>query len=927
MRPHKLTISAFGPYAGKTEIDFDKFGTQGLFLITGDTGAGKTTIFDAITYALFGEASGSSRDDSMFRSTYAEPDVPTFVELQFEYGGKQYLVKRSPKQERPKARGTGYTTQNAEASLQIGQEAPVTALKDVNAKLVETLGVNFSQYSQIAMIAQGQFRELLLADTKKRAEIFRSIFKTYGYLSLQKRLQEDANMLYGEVQNKRRSAVQYVDGAVCLEDGEHAAELKAAKKKVQANEMTISEMVTFISTILSEEQQKEKELKDEQEKLDKKIADIQGQLKAVEDYNKNKENHDKAVAEKERREKDEKPSLDKKLEEAKSHQPEIDQLTTDISVMSEKMSKYAELSQCVKDIEKNAKDIKTHDAESEKVGREYDTLKAGIAEKEKELNGINGQKPGEETIKVETRIKALGEESKKLTTLKKDIESYTKECSSLPILQQKAKESEEKRKNASIQYEEKYHLFIAEQAGYLAEELKEGQPCPVCGSTHHPQLAQKAPEAPTKAELEKEKKEVERLQKCTEEASKTYSSKDSALKSTKEALLPRIKELFGDCEFEDASKMIESKQETIKEESDTLTKTLDTLNQLIRRKNTLDGELPKDNKALEDLAKKTRDLLTAKEVLTTNKKNLEEKKENLKKELAYPSEAEAQKALDEKKKKKGELEGAIKSAEKNITDYNTSLAELSGTINQLAELIKVVPSVNVEEATLQKEALENEKKQKVEPAILTLNADNQRNKDIIDNVNKTLDALSALEEEYRMKKTLSDTANGQLSGKERISLETYVQSAYFERIIQRANTRLMVMSNGQYELRRRTTYSGSAQSGLELNALDHYNGTERDVRSLSGGEQFKASLSLALGLSDEIQESAGGIQLDTMFVDEGFGSLDESSLQQALKALNELTEGNRLIGIISHVADLKKIDRQIIVTKNNMDYSQISYKY
>ena len=260
MRPHKLTISAFGPYAGQTEIDFDKFGTQGLFLITGDTGAGKTTIFDAITYALFGEASGSSRDDSMFRSTYADPDVPTFVELQFEYGGKQYLVKRSPKQERPKARGTGYTTQNAEASLQIDDAAPITSLKDVNAKLIEILGVNFSQYSQIAMIAQGQFRELLLADTKKRAEIFRSIFKTYGYLSLQKRLQEDANALYGEVQNKRRSAVQYVDGAVCLENSEHAADLMAAKKKVQRNEMTIREMIALISTILSEEQQKEKEL-------------------------------------------------------------------------------------------------------------------------------------------------------------------------------------------------------------------------------------------------------------------------------------------------------------------------------------------------------------------------------------------------------------------------------------------------------------------------------------------------------------------------------------------------------------------------------------------------------------------------------------------------------------------------------------------
>ena len=927
MRPHKLTISAFGPYAGQTEIDFDKFGTQGLFLITGDTGAGKTTIFDAITYALFGEASGSSRDDSMFRSTYADPDVPTFVELRFEYGGKLYMVKRSPKQERPKARGTGYTTQNAEASLQIGDEAPITSLKDVNAKLVEILGVNFSQYSQIAMIAQGQFRELLLADTKKRAEIFRSIFKTYGYLSLQKRLQEDANALYGEVQNKRRSAVQYVDGAVCLENSEHAADLMAAKKKVQGNEMTISEMIALIKTILSEEQQKEKDLKEEQQVLQNKIDGIQKQLDADKTYKQNKENHDKAVAEKERREKDEKPSLDKKLKDAKSHQPEIDQLTNDISVMSEKMSKYAELSKCVKDLEQNVKDIKANDADSEKADKDYQKLLADIKEKEKELGDINDQKPGEEKIKVESRIEALGKESQKLKTLKEDIDSYRKELGKLPKLQIKAKDAEKKRENASRQYEEKYHLFIAEQAGYLAEELQEGQPCPVCGSTHHPQLAQKAPEAPTKKELDNLKDGVDKLRELAEKDSMEYSNKISALKSTKDILLPRIKELFVDSEFDSADKKIESKQEAIRVENDTLTKTLETLNKLIERKKTLDADLPNDRKKLEELAQKKNDLVITQKGLTTNKNNLEEKYKNLKKELTYPSEEEAKKVLGEKKTKKAELEGAITTAKEKVDEYDKNLAVLTGTINQLADLIKVVPSVNIEEATIQKEALENKKKQEVDPAILALNTNNTINEGIITNVNKALAALSALEEEYRMKKTLSDTANGQLSGKERISLETYVQSAYFERIIQRANTRLMVMSNGQYELRRRTTYSGSAQSGLELNALDHYNGTERDVRSLSGGEQFKASLSLALGLSDEIQESAGGIQLDTMFVDEGFGSLDESSLQQALKALNELAEGNRLIGIISHVADLKKIDRQIIVTKDNLDYSRITYKY
>jgi exonuclease SbcC len=237
-----------------------------------------------------------------------------------------------------------------------------------------------------------------------------------------------------------------------------------------------------------------------------------------------------------------------------------------------------------------------------------------------------------------------------------------------------------------------------------------------------------------------------------------------------------------------------------------------------------------------------------------------------------------------------------------------------------------VPNISQEEAEQSITGLKQQKTDK-ELIIEKLHTNNAINSDVIRNVTLTIKELANIEKEYQMKKSLSDTANGQLSKKEHISLETYVQTAYFDRIIQRANTRLMIMSGGQYELCRRTSFSGSAQTGLELDVVDHYNGTKRDVRSLSGGEQFKASLSLALGLSDEIQTSAGGIQLDTMFVDEGFGSLDENSLQQALKALNELTEGNRLIGIISHVAELKKIDRQIVVTKDNKDFSSISYKF
>ena len=926
MRPTKLVISAFGPYAGKTEIDFDKFCLQGLFLITGDTGAGKTTIFDAITYALFGEASGSSRDDSMFRSTYADPNVPTFVELQFEYGCKQYTVMRSPKQERPKTRGIGSTTQNAEASLTIGNGAPITVLKDVNAKLVEILGVNFSQYSQIAMIAQGQFRELLLADTKKRAEIFRSIFKTNGYLSLQKKLQEEEKALNGEVQNQRRSAVQYVDGAVCLNNSTHAGELLSAKEKVKNNEMTISDMIDLISTILSEEQQKENELKDEQHVLQSKIDGIQRQLEADKAFKENKKKHYEAVIEKEKHEKEEKPSLDKKLTEAQSHQPEIDQLTKDITLMEQAMPKYAELSQCVNNLKQNAEAITTNKTESEEVSKKYDALKADIKKKEEELEIINSQKPGEEKVKVEESIKNLDGEKNKLVELRKDIDSYNQEIKKLPGLQAIAKKAEESRKQTSEQYEEKYHLFIAEQAGFLAEELQEGMPCPVCGSTHHPQLAQKAPEAPTKKELAEFKEKVEGLREAAEKATHDYSKKVSALDTTKNALLPRITELLGECEFEDAAKRIESKQEEIKEKNGNQIQKLEKLIQLIERKKKLDEDLPKDRNKLEELAQKKNDLATAKTGLTTQKENLERDINRLKQELKYPSKEDAKKALDDKKEKKGELEGAITTAKTNVDEYGKNLAVLTGRINQLAELIKAVPSVNVEDATQQRTDLEN-KKNENDRDIRTLHTNNTINLGIINSVKQTLNTLTALEEEYRMKKSLSDTANGLLSGKERISLETYVQSAYFERIIQRANTRLMVMSNGQYELRRRTTFSGNAQTGLELNVLDHYNGTERDVRSLSGGEQFKASLSLALGLSDEVQASAGGIQLDTMFVDEGFGSLDSNSLQQALKVLNELTKGNRLIGIISHVEDLKKIDRQIIVTKDNNSYSQIKCTY
>lgn len=924
MRPHKLTISAFGPYAGQTVIDFDKFGTQGLFLITGDTGAGKTTIFDAITYALFGKASGDSRDESMLRSTYADEKTPTFVELTFDYAGKQYYVKRQPTQMRPKERGTGLTRQNAEALLKADNEAPITGVENVKTRLAEILGLTFDQYSQIAMIAQGQFRKLIDASTNERGEIFRSIFKTKPYRDLQERLKKEADAVKKETEVKRQSAVQYVDGAKCMEGSDMAGNLMVTKTKVQNSEMTVGDAIELIKTILEVEQQQEEDLRKEKEHLEGEIQKLNEQCQTVNQYNANKKKYDETVAEKERREKEERTALAKALSDAQSKQPEINDLQNSIPLLEDSMVKYQELTQCEKELKQNGTDLQNNQKEIEKAVESHKALDQKIKDKEAESNGIKN--PEAEIEGKKNRQRELQTTNGNLKQLADNMKAYHQSAQKYQTLQSTARKAEEERKQAANEYDEKYHLFIAEQAGYLAEELQEGKPCPVCGSINHPQPATKAPQAPTKEQLEALKKSFSELETKATNAATACSSHQASMETTKQQLCSEISKNLGACEFEQAEAQIAQRLKEIQHELNTLSAELKSLEDQRQRKEALEKELPTDREKLQELARKNSELELKKATLETDKKNLEEKLENLKKGLDFPTENEAQNELKKKRELKTSLEKAIKDATDQLNKYDKEIATINGKINQLAERIKTVPAVNVEEVN-QKIADLSQQKSQNEERINHLFSNNSTNEGVINNVNKTLNTLTALERDYQMKKSLSDTANGLLSGKEKISLETYVQTAYFERIIQRANTRLMVMSGGQYELRRRTASGGNSQSGLELNVLDHYNGKERDVHSLSGGEQFKASLSLALGLSDEIQASAGGIQLDTMFVDEGFGSLDDRSLEQALKALNELTEGNRLIGIISHVAELKKIDRQIVVTKDNENFSQVSYKY
>ena len=921
MRPLKLTISAFGPYAGTTVIDFTKLGKKGLFLVTGDTGAGKTTIFDAITYALYGESSGQSRDSNMFRSLYADQNTETSVTLEFEYCGKQYVVTRKPKQFRLKKNGSGLTECGPIVELQIENNSPLTQIKEVNKKLEDIIGLNFAQYSQVAMIAQGEFRKLLLADTKERGAIFRKLFHTMNFEALQKRLQGDAKELYGHLQDNRKRNLQFLEGAKCLEENSHCEELKEAIGLAQNGRKTVADAIDILRKVIEEDKSSKQSLETQNQEINREINEITKQLEAFDNYEKAKNEYNDKINYLNKKEQEEKPQLEKAKSEADSHNDEIEELGKAISAINLSQSKYEQLAKLVSEIDKkkrkrdeynkSSKSLEEQRKNLEPVNNSHKTELAGLTNNDVEIANTNREKDN-----LEKKQKQLNEISQDLKTF------YTKNANFISD-QQEANNATKNYGTAQNEYTNKYTLFLNEQAGILAEDLQEGTPCPVCGSTNHPKLAEKKDGAPTKEELDRLRKYVERLQKTAETKSADCRQQQGELSAQKDTLLKSIKESIGDVSFEDAQKHItELIQQISNQLKDEIEPKLEELQKQGKRKKYLEEQIPIDDKTLNDLS----------ENISTNKieigkldatiKQITSQKETLQKELPYSSKAEADRALSDKCNIKKQLEKNIQDADNALIEYNKKIASLEGEIKQLKEQIKEKPQVDKETANNNKNELTQNQAANADK-IQSVSTNISINNGIIHNVETTMTHLSQQEQEYQWKNILAETANGNISGKQRINLETYVQGAFFDLILHKANTRLMIMSTGQYELLRSETPDGNAQIGLDLDVLDHYNGTKRSVRSLSGGEQFKASLSLALGLSDVIQSSAGGIQLDTMFVDEGFGSLDEESLDQALRALSALTEGDRLIGIISHVAELKKIDKQIVVTKDKHNFSKV----
>ncbi len=1035
MKPIKIVMSAFGPYSGRVELNLEPFGGSGLFLITGDTGAGKTSIFDAIAFALYGEASGTTRTADILRSDFAQPQTKTFVELTFTHKGKQYEVSRTPKYKRPKKTGEGTTYESADAALILSNGEVVAGYQDVTNRIVDLLGINYKQFKQIAMIAQGEFQKLLLAESRDRAEIFRRVFNTELYRSAQDLLKKREKEVKARCDEGERSILQYVSGLV-LPDREAYRPL--AELTAEENIHNTQRIVEILADALERDAQEQQELQRKSEILEKSIGKKIADVTQAQYINNAFENL--AAARKKQQElagrAEEVNGRAKELAAAekalytvkpleisflrqKSLHDEltvsIDRLNTQISGQTEQLEQLrtefaaeqakepererlsAEIDRLTKILPKyeEADTLSTETAQIiTQLGQLEKETDAGKREKtrlEELKTALNGDL--ERTANTEVQLSECGHALTLHQTSENGLRGLLEEIASLKALHHESQELQQRFTSAQNDYQ-KFHesylqkeaAFFREQAGILAESLEEGQPCPVCGSTAHPQKAVRGEEAPSEAELNQLKEQDESLRKAMQGLSEKSGNKITEFRSTTEHLRRSAQELIhselpdkvgllqklAEQELNDcvaAQKNLQADQERLtalmtrrqtcqKQLAETerqfsaaeaaltelsakaASQTAD-LSGKAARLSVLKAELewPSQSQAMEQIKARQSGLSALKLALQQADeryhalqnelersyavlKDQTERKEAAAKQVLLDSQAYMQALSDSGFADETAYHYAIRSEtetdslRRTVQEYQDDRNRVQAEFARLESELEGRRPENLEQLQQARDALKSEKDE-LDSQLRSLWAALDANGKTMKALRKAEAERQRNEAEYLLVSGLSKTANGELTGKAKLAFEQFVQASYFNQIIVEANKRLRFMTDGRFELLRREDAADlRTQTGLELEVLDHYTGKTRTVRSLSGGESFKASLSLALGLSDVIQSYAGGVEIDTMFIDEGFGALDSESLEQAIRTLDSLTAGNRLVGIISHVSELKeRIERQVIVRK------------
>lgn len=922
MKPIKLIMSAFGPYADRTELDFTLLGNSGVYLICGETGAGKTTIFDAIVFALYGRASGDSRQPEMFRSKYANPDTPTFVDLTFKYRDEEYRVIRNPEYERKKAKGEGVTKEAAYAELRRPDGKVFTKVKEVNEQITQILGIDREQFRQIAMIAQGDFNKLLLAPTEERKAIFRRIFGTQRYQQLQeelKRAESEARSLY-------RAAVgaveQYVGGISC----DAGSPLYPLVQQAVSGNMPVAETISLIERLISDDKGElnvcEGELKLIEEELTRKTA-LAASLTERDKIITLKAQEEGELPLKEKR----LGELAAKLSSSEEAAKESGKLSDEITTIKERLPLYEETELMKGEVVSLASSIVKAQRDIETANAKAEESKALAAELEKKREGLNALSvEAVRTANEHTAFNAQKEEIEALISLAAELSKKSVEYNAAAEEYKRARVASQECTNT---YNALNVAYLDAQAGVLAATLQSGIPCPVCGSKEHPAPAKLHESAPTekqlqqaKAAMDKSDAEARRASDRAGELNGLYQGLYSQLKqSAAKYLNDGITNLRG------VKEALNAAYSEVKQKLFALSKLLEEQKAELKKGDNIVEDIQAAKQSAESFQKIANEAASNLSSLVARKAQTEELLKKSEGRLIFESKALALKKMEELSARKTQLEKDLATERTLYEECRAQVGALKAKIESYARQLATASQGSITEVKADITAL-NDRKQALSAQRQAIGVRLSINGRCLEDIARSRTQAEGAERKYALLKNLSETANGGLSGKEKVTIEAYVQAAFFDRILIRANRRFMVMTDNQYELKRRIEAENNrSQSGLELDVLDHYNGTTRSVKTLSGGESFKASLALALGTSEEIQSSAGGIKLDTMFVDEGFGTLSSQSLDAAMNALIGLSEGDRLVGVISHVAELKdRIDRQIVVSKDVTGGSRLEIK-
>lgn len=961
MKPLKLVMSAFGSYAGQEVLDFEDI-QQGIFLITGDTGAGKTTIFDGITYALYDETSGGCRDGNMMRSQYAADETETFVEYTFLYRDEIYKVRRNPEYMRPGKR------RNADGSPRIVKELNKVELilpdgsvfmgrkRETDQKIAEIIGLDADQFRQVAMIAQGDFLKLLHAESRERKMIFSKIFHTRIYWRIQELLKTRAKELYGYLEDTRKLCQREVDSVQCERESEFSEVWGACAKNA---EFSLDEAVEILECIVKEGRDKSAGIDRTRKAIANKI-ELLGELlrseAAVRDSEQKLIQNQTSIETLTRWLQEQAEVIEKLQAEQKAADEMLCRqepvLTANITRLEDSLKRYQQLDKKQAESKIQQKELVRIDRELEKAEKEKhrrEKKKESLETSLKKLEDVQAQKVG-----AENRLRQIQERQESVKRLLQQIKALREMEKTQEKARTKYEKVQQEARIAADAYDKLYQQFFMEQAGILAEELENGKPCPVCGSCEHPHKAPLSEHAPTQEQVEHGKNIREQAEKSREEAYLAFCQAKQRQETQRETAASAGLQLLGLKSFipdEKGSIRVEKEMENVEKQLDKAASDVDKVHQQIQKKEEQQGELELLADEQERQSAQVKELEQEKQQAALQAGALEREILMIQNELPYTNAKEARQEL---RKQQSELDTFRKAVHSSVQEYQKQVkaqslktGEKKAQESQQTLLKKELEKacrvqarqrqsymdavgktdINQEDSsvfnteTLQMDLQEIQRESRaLEKTFMQSYAVNKKNEEALARLDKYRQDQAEMRQKYILYSDLSKTANGNLSGSIKMDFETYVQRQYFKQIISAANKRLVLMNNQQFILqcREMERLGTQGQVGLDLDVYHLVNDSSRDVKTLSGGESFMAALAMALGLADIIQNEAGAIRLDTMFVDEGFGSLDDESRAQAIQVLLELADDQRLVGIISHVNELKEqIDNKLLVTKDD----------